>query len=153
MIFFIIYHLAHKKRASVFLAYPQFLPLGADKTRHTSNGVFYVVSNDKNKNYDTIQSAWEFSTNWEQAEVCSFIRLEATQLQSEDDKRWAAKRLWKKIHPITLRDEQQCARWLAFSEKDQKWRRKEVYHLSLESAKKRTLIHNSAHFFQSFLLL
>ena len=37
------------------------LPLGADKTRHASNGVFSVVSNDKNKNYDTIQSAWEFS--------------------------------------------------------------------------------------------
>ena len=63
------------------------VPLGADKMGHFSNAVFSAQSNKKNKNYDTVQSAWEFSTNCEQPEVCSFIRLEATQLQKEDDKR------------------------------------------------------------------
>ena len=88
-----------------------------------SNRVFSVFLNDKNKNYDTIRSAWEFATNWDQPEVCSFIRLEVTLLQSEDDKRQAANMVWKKVHPITLRAEKQCARWIAFAEKYQKWRR------------------------------
>ena len=37
------------------------LPLGADKMHDASKGVFSVFSNDKNKNYDTIRSAWEFA--------------------------------------------------------------------------------------------
>ena len=122
------------------------LPLGADKTRHASNGVFSVVSNDKNKNYDTIQSAWEFSWNREQPEVCSFIRLEVMLFQSEDIKRGAAKRVRKKIHRITLQNKHQCAGWLAATEMYQKWRGKYVYHLSVELAKKRTLFLNSAYF-------
>ena len=56
------------------------LPLGADKTHDASKGVFSVFSNDKNKNYDTIGSAWEFSKNQEQPQVSRLIRLEATLL-------------------------------------------------------------------------
>ena len=55
-----------------------FLPLGADKTLDASKGVFSVFSNDKNKNYDTIRSAWEFSKNPEQPQVCRSIRLGVT---------------------------------------------------------------------------
>ena len=127
-----------------------YILLGADKTRHASNGVFSVVSNDKNKNYDTIQSAWEFSWNREQPEVCSFIRLEVMLFQSEDNKRGAAKRVWKKIHPITLQNEHQCARWLAFTEMHQKWRGKYVYHLSVELPKKTDLISWFCSFFSIF---
>ena len=86
------------------------------KIARFSNAVFSVFSNDKNKNYNTIWSAWEFSKNWEQQEVCSLICLEVMLFQSKDNKRWVVKRVWKKIHPITLRDEQQCARGLAFAE-------------------------------------
>ena len=39
------------------------VPLGADKMGHDLNGFFSVYSNNKNKNYDTVQSAWEFATN------------------------------------------------------------------------------------------
>ena len=53
-------------------------PLGADKTHSSSKGVFSVFSNDKNKNYDTIRSVWEFSKNQDQPEVCSSICLEIT---------------------------------------------------------------------------
>ena len=56
------------------------IPLGADKMGHISNWVFSVFLNDKNKNYDTVRSAWEFATNRDQPEVCSFIRLEVTLL-------------------------------------------------------------------------
>ena len=55
------------------------IPLGADKMG-VSNRVFSVFLNDKNKNYDTVRSAWEFATNRDQPEVCSFIRLEVTLL-------------------------------------------------------------------------
>ncbi len=43
-----------------------------------SKGVFSVFSNDKNKNYDTVRSVWEFAKNQEQPQVCSLIRLEVT---------------------------------------------------------------------------
>ena len=56
------------------------LPLGADKTHSGSKGVFSVFSNDKNKNYDTLRSAWEFAKNQEQPQVSRLIRLEATLL-------------------------------------------------------------------------
>ena len=56
------------------------VPLGADKTHSGSKGGFSVVSNDKNKNYDTIRSAWEFAKNQEQPQVSRLIRLEATLL-------------------------------------------------------------------------
>ena len=52
-----------------------YVPLGADKTHSALKGVFSVFSNDENKNYDIIQSAWEFARNQEQPEVCSSIRL------------------------------------------------------------------------------
>ena len=86
------------------------------KIARFSNGIFSVFSNDKYKKYNTIWSAWEFSKNREQPEVCSSIRLEVTPFQSKDNKRRVVKRDWKKIHPITLQDERQCARWLAFAE-------------------------------------
>ena len=54
------------------------LPLGADKMHDASKGVFSVFSNDKNKNYDTIRSAWEFAKNQEQPQVCRSIRLGVT---------------------------------------------------------------------------
>ena len=54
------------------------LPLGADKTRSASYAVFSVYSNDNINNYDTVRSAFEFATNQEQPEVCSFIRLGVT---------------------------------------------------------------------------
>ena len=54
------------------------VPLGADKMHDASKGVFSVFSNDKNKNYDTIQSAWEFAKNQEQPQVCRSIRLGVT---------------------------------------------------------------------------
>lgn len=63
------------------------------------------------------------------------------------------KRVWKKIRPINLRDERQCARWLAIAEKYQKWRRKLVYHLSVESAKNWILVYNFANIFRFFLLV
>ena len=56
------------------------VPLGADKMHDALKGVFSVFSNDKNKNYDTIQSAWEFSKNQEQPQVCRSIRLGVTLL-------------------------------------------------------------------------
>ena len=86
------------------------------KIARFSIGIFSVFSNDKNKNYDTIWSAWEFAKNREQPEVYGLIRLEVMLLQSKDIKRWVVKRVWKKIHPITLRDKHQSARWLAFAE-------------------------------------
>ena len=67
------------------------------KIARFSNGVFSVFSNDKNKNYDTIWSACEFARNREQPEVCSLIRLEVTLILSKDDKRWVAKRVWKRF--------------------------------------------------------
>ena len=51
------------------------IPLGADKMHDALEGVFPVFSNDKNKNYDTIRSAWEFARNQEQPEFGSSIRL------------------------------------------------------------------------------
>ena len=79
---------ADLKENHSFNTYYQFmLPLGADKMDHYSKAVFSVQSNKENKNYDTVQSAWELFTNCERPEVCSFIRLGATLLQSEDGKR------------------------------------------------------------------
>ena len=52
-----------------------------------SKGVFSVFSNDKIKNHDTVQSAWEFARSQEQPEVSSLIRLVVVLFQSEDGKR------------------------------------------------------------------
>ena len=66
---------------------PFQLPLGADKTHSTLKRVFSFFSNDKSKNYDTVQSAWEFAKNQEQPQVCRLIRLEVTLILSENGKR------------------------------------------------------------------
>ena len=68
------------------------------KIARFSNGIFSVFSNDKNKNYDTIWSTWEFAKNREQPELCSSIRLEVRLFQSKDVKRWVGKRVGKRFH-------------------------------------------------------
>ena len=65
---------------------------GRIKIARFSNGIFSVFSNDKYKKYNTIWSAWEFSKNREQPEVCSSIRLEVMLFQSKDNKRRVVKK-------------------------------------------------------------
>ena len=52
------------------------VPLGADKTHDASDGIFTNLSNDKYNKYSTVGNVFEFASNRQQPQVCSFIRLE-----------------------------------------------------------------------------
>ena len=67
------------------------------KIARFSIGIFSVFSNDKNKNYDTIWSAWEFAKNREQPEVYGLISLEVMLFQNKVINRWVVKKVWKRF--------------------------------------------------------
>ena len=121
--------------------FPSFSPGGTSMPKMIKIGEIRVL------NYFDLpwNEPQEFSINWEQPEVCSLICLEVMLFQSEDGKRWAAKRV--KIDSPNHPPEWTATQTTYLSWKVPKMEKKVGLSLDYAISKKWTLINDSAQFF------